>query len=82
MSSSYVGETRIFAFDYAPAGWLPCDGRLVAISDCEQLFQLIGTSYGGDGEETFALPSAAGPSSGGTALNVCISLFGEYPQGG
>jgi microcystin-dependent protein len=82
MTMPYVGETRIFAFDFAPAGWMPCDGSLVPISDCENLFQLIGTAYGGDGEYSFALPKAAGPSSGDTPLNVCISLFGAYPQPG
>ena len=75
-----VGETRIFAFTFAPPGWLPCDGQLLPISDFENLFQLIGTTYGGDGEGTFALPKASGPVSGSVALTQCISLFGTYPQ--
>lgn len=56
----YVGEIRIFAGSFAPAGWAFCDGRLLAISENETLFQLIGTTYGGDGESTFALPDLRG----------------------
>ncbi len=80
MSTPFIGETRTFAFGYAPSGWLPCEGQLLPIAENEALFQLIGTTYGGDGENTFALPTAAGPDSGGTALSVCISLFGIFPQ--
>ena len=81
MSQPFVGETRTFAFAFAPQGWLPCDGRLLPIGENEALFQLIGTTYGGDGEETFALPQAAGPvSSDGAELHVCISLFGQFPM--
>ena len=80
MSTPFVGETRIFAFGYAPAGWMPCEGQLLPISDNEQLFQLIHTTYGGDGQETFGLPKVCGPESGGTALQVCISLFGAFPM--
>ena len=56
MAQPYVGEIRMFAGNFAPAGWMFCDGRLLAISENETLFQLIGTTYGGDGESTFALP--------------------------
>jgi microcystin-dependent protein len=76
----YLGETRSFAFDFAPTGWAPCQGQLLSIAQFATLFQLIGTTYGGDGETTFALPSAKGPVSGGVALTQCISLFGLYPQ--
>lgn len=57
MAQPYVGEIRMFAGNFAPAGWLFCDGQLLPISENETLFQLIGTTYGGDGEETFALPN-------------------------
>ena len=57
MGTPYVGEIRIFAGNYAPAGWNFCDGTLVAISANTTLFQLIGTTYGGDGVNTFALPN-------------------------
>ncbi len=56
MSNTYVGEIRIFAGNFAPAGWQFCDGSLVAISENPTLFNLIGTTYGGDGQSTFALP--------------------------
>ncbi|MDP4078465.1 phage tail protein [Acidovorax sp. A1169] len=56
MAQPYVGEIRMFAGNFAPAGWAFCHGQLQAISEYETLFQLIGTSYGGDGQSTFALP--------------------------
>jgi microcystin-dependent protein len=56
MSSPYVGEIRMFAGNFAPAGWAFCDGQLLLISDNDALFNLIGTTYGGDGQTTFALP--------------------------
>ncbi len=60
MAQPYVGEIRMFAGNFAPAGWMNCDGQLLPISENETLFQLIGTTYGGDGESTFALPNLQG----------------------
>lgn len=60
MAQPYVGEIRIFAGNFAPAGWMFCDGALLSISENETLFQLIGTTYGGDGQSTFALPDMRG----------------------
>jgi microcystin-dependent protein len=60
MAQPYVGEIRIFAGNFAPAGWMFCEGQLLAISENETLFQLIGTTYGGDGQSTFALPDLRG----------------------
>lgn len=60
MAQPYVGEIRMFAGNFAPAGWMFCDGSLLPISENETLFQLIGTTYGGDGQETFALPDMRG----------------------
>ena len=57
---SFVGEISIVAFDFAPRGWLPCDGRLLAISDYMVLYSIIGNTYGGDGRTTFRLPNLAG----------------------
>jgi microcystin-dependent protein len=57
MGQPYVGEIRIFAGNFAPAGWMLCQGQLLPISEFETLFNLIGTTYGGDGESTFALPN-------------------------
>jgi microcystin-dependent protein len=60
MGQPYIGEIRIFAGNFAPAGWMFCEGQLLPISENETLFQLIGTTYGGDGESTFALPDLRG----------------------
>jgi microcystin-dependent protein len=60
MAQPYVGELRMFAGNFAPAGWMFCDGQLLPISENETLFQLIGTTYGGDGQSTFALPDLRG----------------------
>lgn len=60
MAQPYVGEIRIFAGNFAPAGWAFCEGQLMAISENETLFQLIGTTYGGDGQSTFAMPDMRG----------------------
>jgi microcystin-dependent protein len=60
MGQPYVGEIRMFAGNFAPAGWMSCEGQLLPISENETLFQLIGTTYGGDGQSTFALPDLRG----------------------
>jgi len=53
----YIGEIRMFAGNFAPAGWAFCNGAVIPISENDTLFNLIGTTYGGDGQETFALPN-------------------------
>ena len=75
MSNPFVGEIRMFGGNFAPAGWAFCDGTPLPISENEVLFQLIGTTYGGDGEETFNLPDLRsrvplhmGTGSGGTYI--------------
>jgi microcystin-dependent protein len=60
VAQPFVGEIRMFAGNFAPAGWMFCAGQLLPISENETLFQLIGTTYGGDGEATFALPDLRG----------------------
>ena len=60
MAQPYVGEVRMFAGNFAPAGWMFCSGQFLPISENETLFQLIGTTYGGDGQNTFALPDLRG----------------------
>jgi len=60
MAQPYVGEIRMFAGNFAPAGWQFCEGQLLPISENETLFNLIGTTYGGDGQSTFALPDLRG----------------------
>jgi microcystin-dependent protein len=70
MSQPFVGEIRMFGGSFAPANWAFCNGQLLPISEFETLFVLIGTTYGGDGESTFALPNLQGrlPIHQGTAL--------------
>src|ERR1700730_13467712 len=60
MAQPYVGEIRMFAGNFAPAGWMFCEGQLLPISEYQTLFNLIGTTYGGDGQSTFALPDLRG----------------------
>jgi microcystin-dependent protein len=60
MAQPYVGEIRMFGGNFAPLGWMFCEGQLLPISENETLFQLIGTTYGGDGQSTFALPDLRG----------------------
>jgi microcystin-dependent protein len=60
MAQPYVGEIRMFAGNFAPVGWMFCEGQLLPISENETLFNLIGTTYGGDGQSTFALPDLRG----------------------
>ena len=76
MGQPYVGEIRIFAGNFAPAGWMFCEGQLVPISQFDTLFNLIGTTYGGDGQTTFALPDLRGRvpihqgNNGGTVFTL------------
>lgn len=60
MATPYIGEIKMFAGNFAPVGWMFCQGQLLAISENDTLFQLIGTTYGGDGQSTFALPDLRG----------------------
>ncbi len=60
MSEPFVGEIRMFAGNFAPRGWAFCDGQLLAVSQNDALFSLLGTVYGGDGRTTFGLPDVRG----------------------
>jgi microcystin-dependent protein len=77
MGQPFIGEIRMFAGSFAPAGWAMCDGQLIPISENDALFVLIGTTYGGDGQETFALPNLQsripikeGPGPDGTNYQI------------
>jgi microcystin-dependent protein len=76
MAQPYTGEIRLFAGNFAPAGWMFCDGTVLAISENDTLFQLIGATYGGDGQSTFALPDLRGrvPVHQGTNQGVTRTL--------
>src|SRR3982751_6867869 len=79
MGSPYVGEIRMFAGNFQPAGWAFCDGSLLPISENDVLFNLIGTTYGGDGQETFALPNLLNrvPIHAGTSTFGTPRILGE-----
>ena len=76
---AYIGEIRLFAFNFAPKGWAACQGQLLPIRQNQALFALLGTTYGGDGRETFGLPNLQGavPLAQGT---WCICLHGVFPS--
>ncbi|HLO31906.1 MAG TPA: tail fiber protein [Anaerolineales bacterium] len=82
MSQPFIGEIRIFGGNFAPAGWAFCNGQLMPISENDALFTLIGTTYGGDGQETFGLPDLQGrlPMHMGTGGGLSPRTIGE--QGG
>ena len=82
MGQPYIGEIRIFAGNFAPLGWMFCDGSVLSIAENETLFQLIGTTYGGDGQTTFALPDLRGriPIHFGTGVGLSSRVLAE--QGG
>src|ERR1700757_2838833 len=79
MAQPYVGEIRMFAGNFAPAGWMFCEGQLLPISEYETLFNLIGTTYGGDGQSTFALPDlrSRSPIHQGTGSSGTQYTIGE-----
>ncbi|MFL6659257.1 MAG: phage tail protein [Massilia sp.] len=79
MSNPFVGEIRMFGGNFPPAGWEFCDGQLLPISENDVLFQLIGTTYGGDGQNTFALPDLRGrvPLHMGTSSENVTYQIGE-----
>ncbi len=79
MGQPYVGEIRMFGGNFAPAGWMLCQGQLLPISQYDTLFNLIGTTYGGDGQSTFGLPDLRGrfPVHTGTAVTGTNYVIGE-----
>jgi microcystin-dependent protein len=74
VAQPYVGEIRMFGGNFAPAGWMFCEGQLVPINQNDVLFQLIGTIYGGDGENTFGLPDLRG--------RLPLHMTNGFPLGG
>jgi microcystin-dependent protein len=79
MAQPYIGEIRMFAGSFAPAGWAFCDGQLMPISENDALFVVLGTTYGGDGQETFALPNLQSriPIHAGTGPGGVTRIIGE-----
>lgn len=79
MSEAYIGEIRMFGGNFAPQGWAFCDGSLLPIASYDALYNLIGTTYGGDGETTFALPNLCGrlPIHQGQGQGLSPRTLGE-----
>src|SRR5260370_42362280 len=79
MANSFVGESRIFAGNFAPPGWALCNGQLMPIAQNTALFSLLGTYYGGDGKSTFALPNLQGaaPLMAGQGPGLSLRNLGE-----
>jgi microcystin-dependent protein len=78
MSDPFIAEIRIFSFPFAPKGWAFCNGQVLPISQNQALFSLLGTTYGGNGQTTFALPDLQGrvPLHSGT-----LRSWGNFPLG-
>ena len=79
MAEPFIGQIITVGFNFAPVGWLPCDGSLQPISEFTPLFSLIGTTYGGDGQDTFAMPNLNGraPLGTGQKLGGSSHVIGE-----
>ncbi|GAB3588206.1 phage tail protein [Hymenobacter daeguensis] len=82
MSTPTIGEIRIVGFTFAPVGWVPCAGQLLPISEYETLFQLLGTTYGGDGVSTFAAPDLRSRVVVGTGQGPGLSGYSAGQLGG
>jgi microcystin-dependent protein len=82
MNEFYIGQIQAFAFGFAPKGWLPCNGQLLSISQNSALFNLIGTTYGGDGHSTFALPDLRGRVSFNCGQGQGLSNYAIGQKGG
>lgn len=82
MGEPFLGEIRMFGGDFAPRGWARCHGQLLPIAEHAPLYSLIGTTYGGDGVETFALPDLRQDATPTAAFPVTfiIALAGVYPS--
>jgi microcystin-dependent protein len=78
MGQPYIGEIRMVGFNFAPAGWAFCNGQLMAIAENDVLFNLIGTTYGGDGQQTFGLPNLQSriPIHQGTGPGLSTYIIG------
>jgi len=75
----FLGQIELFPYTFTPARWMPCTGQLLNINQNTALFSLLGTTFGGDGKTTFALPNLQGkePAPG---LTFCIAVQGVYPS--
>ena len=79
----FIGEIRAFGFTFAPLGWAQCNGQVMSINENQELFTALGTTYGGDGRTTFALPdlrTSGIPAGPGITVPYCIALRGNFPS--
>ena len=82
MADPFVAEIRMFGFNFAPTGWAQCNGQILPISQNTALFSLLGTTYGGDGKSTFALPNLQGSVPLHPGQGQGLSLYDLGQQGG
>src|SRR5438045_9377777 len=82
MADPFLAEIRIFTFNFAPRGWAWCDGQLMPISQNTALFSLLGTTYGGDGKSTFALPDMQGSAPMHSGQGPGLRLLGQGEMSG
>ena len=76
-SAPFLGQLMLTGANFCPSGWAPAEGQVLPISQNEALFNVLGTTYGGDGKLTFALPKLAAPKTG---MTWCVALRGVYPS--
>ena len=82
MSDPFIGEIRLFGFNFAPTGWAQCNGQLLSISQNTALFSILGTTYGGDGRTTFGLPNLQGQAALNTGQGPGLSYRQLGESGG
>lgn len=82
MTDQFVAEIRVFPFNFAPMGWAMCNGQLLPIAQNTALFSLLGTTYGGDGKSTFALPNLQGNVPMQPGQGPGLSLYDLGQEGG
>lgn len=82
MVQPFLGQIQFVGFNFAPRGWLECNGQLLAINQYQALFSLLGTIYGGDGRTTFALPDLRGRSAIGAGTGPGLSTIRQGQRGG
>lgn len=80
MADTYLGDVRAMSFGFAPQGWAQCQGQLLPIMQNQALYSLLGTQFGGDGRDNFALPALPPvPAQNGGTLTYCICIRGYFP---
>jgi microcystin-dependent protein len=75
----FLGQVQLLPYNFAPQGWLFCEGQLLPINQYQAVFSLLGTMYGGDGIQTFAVPNLKGKEPDPN-MHYCIALQGIYPS--